>query len=151
VPIYSAVRLRLIALPLLIVSLTACQATSGSSRAPKPTPAPSSTTSTPSPVLTTHRLIAGARWLSTPLGFRLQVRPTGYGRLHAWSAPSRALAEALRASRPLPLRLSATVRHSLRTQLLCHADFAPRKPFWDLETWRPDVGFRQTVLQLCNP
>jgi hypothetical protein len=64
---------------------------------------------------------------------------------------SRALAEAVRLARPTPLRLSAAVTDSLRKQLRCHASFAPHKPVWHLETWRPDVSYTSTVLHACNP
>jgi Protein of unknown function (DUF2599) len=43
------------------------------------------------------------------------------------------------------------MRHSLRNQLRCHAVFVPDKPTWDLESWRPDVGYAKTVLAECNP
>ena len=44
--------------------------------------------------------------------------------------------------------LAEHVRHSLMNQLLCHAVFASGKPTWDLETWRPDVGYAATVTAL---
>ncbi len=77
--------------------------------------------------------------------------PSIYGRNYAPEAPATALAEALAAARPTPLHLTAVMRHSLLNQLRCHADFAPRKPLWDLEAWRPDVGYFRTVAAYCNP
>jgi hypothetical protein len=36
-------------------------------------------------------------------------------------------------------------------QLACHALGAPDKATWNLEPWRPDVGFLATVTAACNP
>lgn len=77
--------------------------------------------------------------------------PSIYGRNHAPQAPAATLREALHLAGPRPLKLTFHIHHSLLNQLRCHADFAPRKPLWDLETWRPDVGFYQVVEALCNP
>lgn len=95
--------------------------------------------------------MAGAEWLHPPEGYRLTVRPSRYGRLHAAADPSRALREALHAARPTPLQLTAHQHDSLLNQLRCHAVFAGLKPRWNLETWRPDVGYAATVAALCNP
>jgi hypothetical protein len=113
-----------------------------------PTPRP---TATPTVTEPPRSLVATARWFREARGFQLRVRPSLAGRRSADQAPARALAEALTAARPTPLTVTPSVRRSLTNQLRCHADFAPRKPTWDLETWRPDVGYVQTVLDLCNP
>lgn len=96
-------------------------------------------------------LVSSARWVHEPEGYRLRVRPSIAGRNHAWQAVGQALSQALGAARPTPVRLSGAVRSSLREQLRCHAVFAPRKPTWDLEAWRPDVGYAATVRARCNP
>jgi hypothetical protein len=49
------------------------------------------------------------------------------------------------------LSISHDVRASLANQLRCHATFASNKPVWDLEAWRPNVGYADTVLHACNP
>lgn len=40
-------------------------------------------------------------------------------------------------------------------QFLCHWNYArvvePDKPSWNLEPWRPAVGYNATVAALCNP
>jgi Protein of unknown function (DUF2599) len=115
--------------------------------------APVTTSATPSgsKVSRGRSLIAGAAWVSTGLGYRLIVHPSSYGRAHAYAAPPLALAEALSAADPTPLSLTATIRHSLVDQLHCHAVFASSKPRWDLEAWRPNVGYARTVLAACNP
>ncbi|HPY25050.1 MAG TPA: DUF2599 domain-containing protein [Mycobacterium sp.] len=39
-----------------------------------------------------------------------------------------------------------------RDQLICHVWNAARvKVPWNLDSWRPNVGYNATVLALCNP
>ena len=42
----------------------------------------------------------------------------------------------------------------MRDQYICHQQFAairsPRKPTWNLDEWRPDVGYVKTVVASCN-
>ncbi|MFT4127546.1 MAG: DUF2599 domain-containing protein [Gordonia sp. (in: high G+C Gram-positive bacteria)] len=38
-----------------------------------------------------------------------------------------------------------------KNQLRCHWDFAPFKSPWNLDSWRPDVSYWDTVLAGCNP
>ena len=42
-------------------------------------------------------------------------------------------------------------RNNLHDQLACHAYNATFKSPWNLDTWRPDVGYPATVAALCNP
>lgn len=81
----------------------------------------------------------------------MQVHPSQYGRLHAIADPSRALREALHDAGPTPVHLTRHQHESLLDQLHCHAVFAPLKSRWNLEAWRPDVGYARTVAALCNP
>lgn len=41
----------------------------------------------------------------------------------------------------------------LKDQYLCHPDsqVARVKSSWNLDSWRPDVGYVRTLLALCNP
>ncbi|WP_280520881.1 DUF2599 domain-containing protein [Xylanibacillus composti] len=39
----------------------------------------------------------------------------------------------------------------LKDQFLCHVHYAANKNPWNIEPSRPDVGFINTVLNLCNP
>lgn len=43
------------------------------------------------------------------------------------------------------------VAPGMRDQLGCHALGAPDKASWNLEPWRPDVGFVATLTARCNP
>ncbi|PZE34303.1 DUF2599 domain-containing protein [Curtobacterium sp. MCPF17_031] len=38
-----------------------------------------------------------------------------------------------------------------RDQLVCHWANAWNKTPWNLDAWRPDVGYTKTVIALCNP
>lgn len=40
---------------------------------------------------------------------------------------------------------------SLVGQWVCHSVFAPDKETWNLEDWRPAVGFPEMVSSRCNP
>lgn len=96
-------------------------------------------------------MVAASAWTHPADGFRLHVHPTVFGRTVADQHSARALGQAVRLARPTPLRLTTAVTDSLRNQLRCHAMFAPHKPVWNLEAWRPDVSYTSTVLHACNP
>ncbi|PQP04066.1 MULTISPECIES: DUF2599 domain-containing protein [Pseudomonas] len=40
--------------------------------------------------------------------------------------------------------------HGMRHQLICHLAIARDKPQWNLEPWRPDVGYSKTLEAGCN-
>ena len=106
--------------------------------------APAETTAAPTVPLIDH-----VHWGSTDKGAQLQVFPTEAGRTDkSDAAPARAwaeiLADAPNANTP-----------GMYDQFLCHWDFArlvePDKPSWNLEPWRPAVGYQATVAASCNP
>jgi len=43
----------------------------------------------------------------------------------------------------------------MRDQCICHVQIvsvrSSRKPTWNLDEWRPNVGYAQTVNSACNP
>jgi len=90
--------------------------------------------------------IASARWITLPEGRRLVVRPNTCGRRTATRSPKAAFAEAIRRG-----GRGAPDYRSMYWQFVCHAQFANSKPTWDLEAWRPDVGWVGTVAAGCNP
>ncbi|MFD8493712.1 DUF2599 domain-containing protein [Amycolatopsis sp. NPDC059657] len=94
-------------------------------------------------------IIDHTAWLTDPKGPRLAVFPTEYGRT---SAPASAWASAW--NEVVALAPSAN-QQNMKDQFRCHYDFArataPDKPSWNLEQWRPDVGYLATVLAQCNP
>lgn len=113
-------------------------ATSGSESADGPkTPGESSTDA--------RRLIASVK-VSTEKGVpRYHVRPTRAGR----TAFGDDLDEAWRQT----VAKGAPDQRGLKNQFLCHpmSIIARGKSTWDLESWRPAVGLRSTILAGCNP
>ncbi|MEO9221801.1 MAG: DUF2599 domain-containing protein [Mycobacteriaceae bacterium] len=89
------------------------------------------------------------QWTTNSKGRALHVYPSDAGRT-ANGAPARATAwqEVVRAS-------SQADTPSLHDQFNCHWDFAriidPHKSSWDLEAWRPNVGYPAVVAAQCNP
>lgn len=119
-------------------------------------PAAASTTSTastmqPAPTLTTvtltiaPRALVSATWADNVEGGRsLQVDPTEFGRSGTAAALDAVRAELTAAE---PEAATTVMDHQLR----CHALGAPDKPTWNLEPWRPDVGYLEYLLARCNP
>ncbi|MET9288110.1 DUF2599 domain-containing protein [Nocardia beijingensis] len=94
-------------------------------------------------------LIDHVAWTETIDGPRLLVFPTPAGRRttfpgsdeRAWQE---VVAESADADAP-----------GMRDQFICHWAWArlvqPDKPSWNLEPWRPAVGYQATVEARCNP
>lgn len=136
--------MRVLAVVLALAPAAACGGHHGGSgdigrRAPVGAPKP------------TSPLIRKAVWSHPSEGYRLHVTPSAAGRRQAAQEPQRALRQALARSRPYPVPVRGQVLGSLLNQLKCHAEFAATKPRWNLEAWRPDVGYARTVAALCNP
>ncbi|WP_327115598.1 DUF2599 domain-containing protein [Nocardia sp. NBC_01730] len=156
----------LLSVALLPMTVTACGSEESAS-------APGSTTTT-SPVTTTPTRSAPATPVSTPLGAvptvdpypgmplidhvtwteavdgpRLLVFPTSAGRQTTFpGSDERAWQEVIAQS-------SDADTPGMRDQFTCHWDWArlvqPNKPSWNLEPWRPVVGYSATVDARCNP
>jgi hypothetical protein len=90
--------------------------------------------------------IARATWVDEPQGARIMIFPSGCGRRTAWLAPRSAFRDALAAG-----GRDAVNRAALYQQFRCHTLFAPAKPSWNLESWRPHVSQRRLIESLCNP
>jgi hypothetical protein len=94
-------------------------------------------------------LIDHVLWTATSAGKQLRVFPTDAGR-HDFFPDARprawqeVLTDAPDANTP-----------GMQDQFYCHWDWArlvaPNKPSWNLEPWRPAVGYDATVRALCNP
>ena len=123
------------------------------------TPPSTSTTAPPTmsftaPTLTAdpfpdQPLIDHVEWTTTSSGRQLQVYPTTAGRTDKFpTAADRAWSEILHdapdANTP-----------GMHDQFQCHWVWArivqPDKPSWNLEPWRPDVGYQAVVDAACNP
>lgn len=94
-------------------------------------------------------LIDHLTWTENQDGRRLQVFPTEAGRYtKAVGTDELAWQEIL--------DLDATAdTPGMRDQFVCHWVWArmvqPDKPSWNLEPWRPDVGYQAVVAANCNP
>lgn len=94
-------------------------------------------------------LIDRTEWTDAVDGRRLLVYPTQAGRADVFpTAGERAWQEVLTQSPDADTP-------GMRDQFLCHWEWArvvaPNKPSWNLEPWRPAVGYEATVNALCNP
>ncbi|MBF6328008.1 DUF2599 domain-containing protein [Nocardia transvalensis] len=94
-------------------------------------------------------LIEHTEWTDDPDGRRLRVFPTAAGRLDTFpTAVDRAWGEVVTSAPDADTP-------GMYDQFKCHWDWArpvkPDKPSWNLEPWRPAVGYEATVQALCNP
>jgi hypothetical protein len=84
-------------------------------------------------------------------GGTLQVFPTPWGRIN-YTIPVGAFAwDELSTKYPYYVQVNA---NGMRDQLICHWVIAAHwinHPSYNLDYWRPDVGFAQTVNANCNP
>ncbi|NKY85205.1 DUF2599 domain-containing protein [Nocardia veterana] len=117
-------------------------------------PAPPLTSGPPAPEPTTDPfagspLVDHTEWTDDVDGRRLHVYPTPAGRADQFPAAldrawSEIVADAPDADSP-----------GMYDQFRCHWVWArmvaPNKPAWNLEPWRPAVGYQATVQALCNP
>lgn len=78
-------------------------------------------------------------------GTTMFVRPTGCGRWwNGWSGWQEAQREGGR-------WYSGASGRAMWNQYICHFDWVPFKSTWNLDEWRPDVGYWTTVRRGCNP
>lgn len=77
-------------------------------------------------------------------GRSLQVFPTPWGR-------SASLAAGAAAWDGVVMLEPDADTDVMNKQLRCHVLGAPDKESWNLEPWRPDVGYTQYLLARCNP
>ncbi|AHH18846.1 hypothetical protein NONO_c40620 [Nocardia nova SH22a] len=94
-------------------------------------------------------LIDHTEWTDDPDGRRLHVYPTPAGRDDQFpAAQDRAWAEILAAAPDAD-------SPGMYDQFVCHWVWArmvaPNKPSWNIEPWRPAVGYQATVAAMCNP
>jgi Protein of unknown function (DUF2599) len=98
-------------------------------------------------------LISSASWVWHSEGWTLQVTPTSWQRFWNGYWPGSAGWDELYAKyrdRGLNTNLAG-----MRDQYICYVQivsvYAPNKPTWNLDEWRPNVGYAQTVNSSCNP
>ncbi|WP_067820892.1 DUF2599 domain-containing protein [Nocardia inohanensis] len=137
--------------PVVVGSVTAAAQTPGASSASTAHPIASPSTS-PTPMVDVYAgvaLIDHTEWTEAVDGSRLLVYPTQAGRADVYpTAGERAWQEVLSQS-------PEADTPGMRDQFICHWEWArvvqPNKTSWNLEPWRPAVGYQATVNALCNP
>lgn len=88
--------------------------------------------------------LAGAEWGEREGGRSLAVAPTPWARAAGQAGESGVWAELVAA-------VPEADTPGMHDQLTCHVLGAPDKETWNLEPWRPDVGFLGVLAAACNP
>lgn len=88
------------------------------------------------------RLIKSVGLVSNPQGITVSVQPQ-----NSW-----AIVPKEEYYTEYKLWVNATYQGAkYHDQLICHVDYAPFKTPWNLDSWRPNVGYDATVAAGCNP
>ncbi len=99
-------------------------------------------------------LISSASWVHYSEGWTLQVKPTTWARANAGSYLVGTYDWNELYSKYKNKGLNTNL-DGMRDQLICHqqvvAVVSPRKATWNLDEWRPNVSYAQTVNASCNP
>ncbi|ROS76523.1 DUF2599 domain-containing protein [Cellulomonas sp. PhB143] len=125
------------------------EVTVGPQASGSPTSRPSAETRTPPAVVAATvtlgaDALVSATWGEAEGGRSLAVVPSDWAR-QAGAAGADAVWSAVVAAEP------DADTPGMHDQLECHALGATDKASWNLEPWRPDVGFVDTALARCNP
>lgn len=101
------------------------------------------------------KYIKSATWIEKKAGFTLEVTPTAWARKqHSHGAGEDGWDE-LYAKYKNQGRGIRKNRQGLRDQYICHQEWVTiweqDKPTWNLDEWRPHVGYPRTVAMACNP
>lgn len=101
-------------------------------------------------------LIKDATWELEQGGWTLHVTPTTWARAQAGGyLPGAAGWNELYSKYKDVGRGIRSNLNGMRDQYICHQVFVairyPNKPTWNLDEWRPDVGYLNTVNASCNP
>ncbi|MEU0539803.1 DUF2599 domain-containing protein [Nocardia sp. NPDC005978] len=141
--------------PIVIGSLDSSSAAPAPAQAPTTVARSAPIAAPPSPATPAvdpfagQALIERTEWTEAIDGTRLLVFPTQAGRKDTFpTAGERAWQEVLGLSPDADTP-------GMRDQFICHWEWArvvaPNKTSWNLEPWRPAVGYQETVNTLCNP
>lgn len=101
------------------------------------------------------KYIKSATWKERREGFTLEVTPTAWARKqHSHSAAEDGWDE-LYAKYKNEGRGIKKNKQGLRDQYMCHQEFVTYadsdKATWNLDEWRPHVGYPRTIAMACNP
>lgn len=102
-----------------------------------------------------YDLIQSARWVwHSGAGWTFEVTPTGWARWNAGGYLPGVYGWNELYSKYRYRGLNTNL-NGMRDQYICHRQIvalrAPNKPTWNLDEWRPDVGYWQTLNTSCNP
>ncbi|WP_245993465.1 DUF2599 domain-containing protein [Xylanimonas allomyrinae] len=99
-------------------------------------------------------LISSASWTKYAEGRTLKVTPTGWSRANAGSYLAGVSGWDELYSKYKNSGLNTNL-DGMRDQYICHQQIvalrSPGKSTWNLDEWRPDVSYVQTVNSSCNP
>ncbi|MEV0366692.1 DUF2599 domain-containing protein [Nocardia fusca] len=159
-PIESATRAVGVLAILSTLATTGCASTDSDIRsdsAPAATTTPTITAQAtavtrPTPTVDPYAgqpLIDRLEWTENADGPRLMVHPTRAGRDTTYPGSDLRAWQEIRTADP------AADTPGMWDQFRCHWEWArliaPDKPTWNLEPWRPPVGYDATVDAACNP
>lgn len=106
-------------------------------------------------------LVKSAEWVEHEDGWTLNVTPTGFARAAAFDYPHNTFSIGSLGWSELYDKYKDQgrgIKHNLggmRDQWICHQQIvairAPGKETWNLDEWRPDVSYIETVNTQCNP
>lgn len=96
-------------------------------------------------------LIESAEWIKGDSGWTLSVAPTSWARWNLGYSVGVFGWDELYDKYKDEGRGIKTNIGGLRDQYICHHAWAPLKERWNLDEWRPDVTYWETVLAKCNP
>ena len=88
--------------------------------------------------------VLSAEWGEREGGRSLVVVPTAWARSGGQAAADGGWEQ-------LVGRLPDAATAGMEAQFRCHAFGAPDKASWNLEPWRPEVGYEEMVASRCNP
>lgn len=101
---------------------------------------------------------SGTSWKKNKSGWTLSVKPSKAlkNKLFKGNKKTQNTAAAVNTSWNVLYKQHKGSSHWKKTQGLkdqykCHVYFATNKSRWNLDTWRPSVGYAKTVRKACNP
>ena len=95
-------------------------------------------------------LIDHATWAKHAEGWTFQVTPTGWARASAGGYLPGVYGWDELYSKYRYQGLNTNLG-GMRDQYICHQQFAAFKSTWNLDEWRPDVSYAETINTSCNP
>lgn len=134
-------------LAFLLITLTCFAGVSNSAEPLPPLPWPVTNTEPLSKAASCTSYFEKGVWVYRYNEWSLSLTPTACGRQTSSEDTAYAVDELIRISSS---RYWANT-HGMRHQPICHLAIADSKPEWNLDPFRPDVGYAARVAAGCNP